>query len=529
MNLGIEPVHYDYLTCLEDSIVGVAEWANYNYELIFSEDWYFIFRPETGQSLGSSLSIPNNDIIKKLDRYHGIKIVSKTVPPQKLVEKIKRQLKKQLPIMVSIDSYRCPWDWNYQRRHFYHYFLIIGVNDEEDFYYCDRFFKSSGIISKERLLEGFLGEYKVFKFKGKEKIPVNWSQILATTLNRLKNGNGELNAFDSMRCFADKLAGLTDLQSEVRGHEDFLFGAPLIKNLEAITYGRRRFAKLLTYFATETGLNPLNEIANHLVTAASQWANIRAMLTKYAFQKDIADKNRVVIKIREVAAWEETVSGQLYQIYQKNTATTGYFSNRHIITNKLDTENITLLTNEFLFIDLTPHLNNKAFGEEISPDCPANLMGTGTYLLKENFPSNQETIWEIKEMKFKLPWLYGTGKDNISCNGQKIAINPGIYQNIMILACAEWGNYTDKLIVHYVDGQTEQIELKITDCLYKPLYGETVAWEGTAVEKINGRVQTRGRKVYLVAQNYSTTRKGRINYLQLPDVPGIHIFAITLG
>jgi hypothetical protein len=529
LNLGIEPVHYDFLSCMEDSIVGVAEWANYNYELIFSEDWYFVFNHKINHNLGSSFGIFNKDIVRRLDKYHGIKIISKKVSSQKLIGIIKRELKKKQPIMVSMDSYLCPWDWNFQKKHFHHYFLIIGIDHDECFHCCDRFFKTNGIITQKNLIEGFLGDYKIFRFKNKEKTHVKWGQILAQTINKLKNEAGKLNAFDSMRSFADSLESLTDLQNEIQGHEDFLFMAPLIKNLEDITYGRRRFAKLLKYFANETGLTDLNEISNSLVIAASQWANIRTMLIKYAFQDDIADKNQAVMKIREVATWEEAVADRVCQIYQKNTPTAGYFSNRTIISNELSKKNITPINSRVSFIDLSPYLNNKAFGETISTDCQANLMVTGTYFLKENLPGNQNDVWKIQRMKFRLPWLYGTDKDNISCNGQKIAVVPGIYQNIMILGCAEWGNYTDKLTLHSVDGQIEELVIKMTDCLYEPLYGETIAWKGRAVEKIDGRPQLRGGQVYIGAQKYPATLKGKIKFVQLPEVPGIHIFAITLA
>jgi hypothetical protein len=530
IKLDIKPIHYDFLTCFEDSIVTVAEWSGYRYELMFSEDWNFVFNFEKSRlnkNLGQSIEVTSHDIKNKLDKFHGIKIESVEISSEKVTKVIIDELKNKKPIIVFVDSFWCPWDWFFQKRHNDHAFLVTGFDDTEKFYCCDCFYQTNNIITGEELRKGFIGRTEVFSFEGNEKIYVNWSNVLQIVLNRLRDGDRGLNAFDSMRYFADVLESLTDLQNEILGCEEYLFSAPLVSNLEYIAYGRRRFARLLDYFEEEIGIKYLQELANRLRKVAIQWANIRLMLIKLTFSYDALIKNRIVSKIREIAESEESMAEQMAEVLRSNINASHYFTNRcKTISMEEKKENL-VSSNNVLMVDLSPYLNNQAFGNSISEKVTADLMGTGTYFLKGNLPDND--VWKVNKMKFKCPWLYNNGNDNISCNRQRININnKEIYQSIIILGCAEWGSFTDKLSIYYINGQVEEIYIKLTDCLYKPLYGETIAWEGKAVDKIGNHAQLRGGNVYITAKKYDIPRRDRIDFLQLPECPGIHLFAISL-
>lgn len=527
MNLGINPVHCDFLTCNEDSIVAVAEWANYHYELMFSGNWSFVFKKNLKQSLGASLGVKNNNVRKKLAKYHGIKVKPVKISPSKIIKIIEHELKQGKPIIVSMDSFLCPWDWNFQKKHISHEFLITGMDNNEILHCCDGFYMTCETITKEEFIQGFTGECIIFKFKGYEKIYVNWGKILENTVNKLKDNYSFLHAFKSMRSFADNLENLTDIQNEILGYKNNLFEAPLIKNLEHITYSRRKVAKFLQYLGEETGQTVFYELSNAITKAASQWANVRANLIKIAFSKDISVKNQVAAKIREIADLEEDIANQISHISQKNKKTSSFFSNKLTKNNESSIENIVSDNKKGLFIDLSLFLNNKAFGDSVSADSSADLSGTGIYLLKENF-DDKNNIWKVNEMEFKFPEICARKSDNISCKGQKIYIQKGIYQNIAILGCAEWGSYINSLIIHYMDDQIEEISIKFTDCLYKPLYGETIAWEGRAVEIVDGNAQLWGSKVYMIAQSYGLKLRKNVKFLLLPDCPGLHIFAITM-
>jgi amino acid adenylation domain-containing protein len=528
--LDIQPVHYDYLTCFEDILVTVAEWAGYHYELYFAGAWSFIFDSENyrrDQNVGRWLKVSSVDGDSELVLRHGLQMIwGEAASLPDLIEVIRTELDNNWPVVVSMDSFVCPWDWNFQKLHNTHSFLISGMDDHTGLLYCcDGFYQTCATIPKEELMKGLKGEYGLFRFAGPAHISVNWREILEEALAKLQTGGAAGTAFDSMRSLAEILAP-TDLQNEIRGHEGNLFEAPLVKNLEHITYGRRKFAKLLDYFGEETGLGELLELAEALREAASQWANIRALLVKEAFSQDNIFKNRAIPKIRAIADLEEELAMRLAQVCRNKVHTPGNFSNRYHTYPSQKKAEERASTGKMVMADLTPYFNNKAFGDGISAECPADLTGTGIYFLKKNIPRHD--IWKIGAMEFKFPVLENQVYDNVSCNGQQIRIENEGQQKLMILGCSEWGSFSDKLTIHYVGGQSETLYVKFSDWLYKPMFGESLAWEGKAVEKIGSGAQLRGGKVYLSAHLYDLKLRNKIDYIQLPDCPGMHIFAISL-
>ncbi|HEX3048878.1 MAG TPA: amino acid adenylation domain-containing protein, partial [Bacillota bacterium] len=528
--LDIHPIHYDYLTCFEDILVTVAEWAGYHYELYFADAWSFIFDSENcrrDHNVGRWLKVASVDGNEELVLRHGLEMIwGKAASLPDLIEVIRTELDNNWPVVVSMDSFVCPWDWNYQKLHNTHSFVISGMDDNTGLLYCcDGFYQTCATIPKEELMKGLKGEYGLFRFAGPARISVNWREILEDALAKLQTAGSAGTAFDSMRSLAEILVE-TELQNEIRGHEGNLFEAPLVKHLEHITYGRRKFAKLLDYFGEETGLREFPQLAGALREVASQWANVRALLVKEAFSQDNIFKNRAIPKIREIADLEEGIAMRLAQVCRNQVDSPRNFSNRYSTQSKQKKAEESASTGKPVMADLTPFFNNKAFGEGISVECPADLTGTGIYFLKKNIPSHD--IWKIGAMEFKFPDLEHQVYDNVSCNGQRIQIENEGQQKLMILGCSEWGSFSDNLAIHYVDGRSEALQVKFSDWLYKPMFGEALAWEGKAVEKIGSSAQLRGGKVYLSAHQYDLQLRSKIDYIQLPDCPGMHIFAISL-
>lgn len=535
INLGIKPVHYDFLNCIEDAVISAIEWAGYRYELLFSEAWSFPFDLKdynVSQNLGTSLKVNHEfdeNAGRNLEKYHGIKgVVSDGISLEKVIKTIRCELENNRPVMVSMDSFFCPWDWNYGKHYSVHAFLVTGIGDNGELFCCDGFFRTCKTITKEELERGYLGWYVTFSFAGNEKVDVNWREILENAVHQLKEAN-PLNCFDSIRKYADVLENKNDIKKEIQGYEDDLFLVPLIYNLESIAYGRRKFAKLLNYFEEGTGIQTLQVLSNNLIEIASLWANVRAMLLKTAFLDDLDEisliKQKVVKRLRDIADKEESTANQLLELCQRSSTFLTQFSNRRSpIGSKVEIKNTAIIKNVFM-VDLSSHFNNKAFGESISSDCSANFTGTGAYLLKENIPDTE--TWKNGAMEFKISGFRGSN-DNISCNGQIVPIKGESHQSILILGTAEWGSFTDKLTIHFMNGQIEEVHLRFTEWIYKPLYGETDVWEGRGVEKINGNVQLMRSKVHLFVQQYPIQISDKIDFLQLPDSPCIHIFAITL-
>ena len=177
----------------------------------------------------------------------------------------------------------------------------------------------------------------------------------------------------------------------------------------------------------------------------------------------------------------------------------------------------------FAHLDLDGFFNNRAFDND---QRTANLDQSGYYLLRDGLPA--ETLWQLPGRKatFPVPEIYGNGCDNISCMGQVIPINRGTYSSVFLLGLSEMGNYSDHLIIRYEDGTVEQLDFGFTNWVDRfPMYGNTVVWEGRYAHV--HEQQSGAAKLYVLQCRLSFGKN--VVGIELPVLPNIHIFAITLS
>lgn len=77
------------------------------------------------------------------------------------IERISSYIDTEFPVGVGMDSYYLPWNPQYNILHRIHYFLIIGLDLQENIFYC-----------KESQKDGVYREYEIAKKLGKKIIPV---------------------------------------------------------------------------------------------------------------------------------------------------------------------------------------------------------------------------------------------------------------------------------------------------------------------------------------------------------------------
>lgn len=127
-------------------------------------------------------------------------------------------------------------------------------------------------------------------------------------------------------------------------------------------------------------------------------------------------------------------------------------------------------------------------------------------------------------MKFQFPNLIEDSYDNISCMGQIIEISSNYCSQIMILSCAEWGNYFETIIINYTDGFSINIPFEVSDWAMKNQAShEVVAWDGVCI-----KIGDYKGVAYIYAQGHLLSHNGFISTIILPNCSNIHIFAISL-
>lgn len=528
MIINLVPQHHADRTCFEDLIASIAISKNRRYEMIFSKAWNFCFLPikeELQACIGTRLDMQRENYLYLFERYHGIKVSFFNIESvDEVMDVISMQLAINQPVAIKIDSFWCPWFVNYQRIHSKgHVALVVGLNKLSGELYCtDPFYMVQNVpITIGDFNQGYSGSYAIFTVVKEEECNINWKEMLLNSVANLKINN----AFVGMKDFAEAIKCSLDFSVETQGYDSSLVGVPLFEGLLQIGKGRLKYSLVLQYLAEKYSVDALLPLCEDIKMIGSKWMIIRGILYKayYSQQNSITlYKDRVAAKIIELSYEEENISIEATKIAEKYDGRHSFSSTKNFCGYKDNYIEIT----ETDFIYLEPYYN-KGFGEFQYSECISDLTGNGKYFLIDGLPKID--IWEVHNMKFKFPSINNYTNDNISCMGQTIITPDKLYTTVMLLGCSDWENFSEKMTIRYTDGKVEHIPIEFSDWELNPAYGETVAWEGKAVERVKEQKSLLSKPVHLFCKMQKLKCPGFIECIILPECPNIHVFAITLG
>ncbi len=531
--LNVEPFHSDFANCTEECMISVANYFKRNYILMYSQAWGFSFVEGIDQSsdLGYSLDADRGVIHELLRLYHGFQI---TINNEALAEQVKENIISELdnnkPVGILMDTYYYSWDPN-RNQHGSHCFLITGVDTQKELFYCtDPFFqKKDAILDFKDFIDGYLGVHFTVNLVNEEIADYSWKNIINNTINKLsgRDRQGE-SIFENMLKYADYLEKNICLKNETSG-EARIIDMPFYVKLQDISRGRKQYALFIEEIASRHNISGLFEIAKKLKHASTKWDVVRGIMVKAVLSSDESIvKEKLSPKIREIANIEKDIFDLITNIVMDSNSSDNKLikdmDEKTLIIENID--NIDNL-NDYTYLNLDKYFNNNAFGSRLNNETTANLDGKGLFFVAEDIPT--EEIWHIEDMKFKFPrYLEGTN-DNIACSEQFIEV-PNVKGNtLMILATAEFGSFSDLITIKYKDGSNEQISISYTEFYFEPIFGESVAWEGRACERTENDIHIYNSVVRIFAGNYRLKKSGIITGIELPYLPNIHIFSMTIS
>ncbi len=434
------------------------------------------------------------------------------------------------PVIFNLYVHCCPWHKFFQRADVPENHSVIGVGLYKDgsIHCIDCQPVNFGAkLPSEYFIKGNDGIVTTYNTLPFEKYEVDWKEIIQNTLLKLYARNEYGNSFDSIRAFSKDFKTL-NLIEETKGYDvDEIWNTHLLHNILSVCIGREQFSKLLKYFSEKFGIGELLKASQKLKYAAAKWSTIRGLLIKakmLSSENNIAE--RVSQIINEIADIEENVAENLLQAISGGVCTNNLIKDNDIM-HKYSDDNADI---EVFMLDISEYFNNNAFGSFASKNSQADLTGTGHYFLKNGLPDDG-IIKVDNNMIFKIK-VSGDGiNDNISCEGQIFELqNLLCKKGIMLLGCAEWGDFFEKLIINYTDGESEEIYIEFLDWWRGPAQGQTIAWEGQAAEKNMHGAELLGNKGrYLCARTYCTKLNKKIKNIILPNCPNIHLFAVSLA
>jgi hypothetical protein len=156
--------------------------------------------------------------------------------------------------------------------------------------------------------------------------------------------------------------------------------------------------------------------------------------------------------------------------------------------------------------------------------------GVGAFnLWRNSLPAEQLPVGRAVEVA-GVPYAFppaGAGRpDNVRCAGQVIAVPPGRYDWVYLLAAAE-RRVEDEVTLQFTGGQADREPLRISDFWAAPAaFGEDLAFR-TTVMHYPQHVQP-DVPALLWSQRVPVTRRAELWAVTLPDNVAAHVLALTL-
>jgi hypothetical protein len=202
--------------------------------------------------------------------------------------------------------------------------------------------------------------------------------------------------------------------------------------------------------------------------------------------------------------------------YKYNTNSNDY-SNLSLKTYNIDNYSILDLDNVFNNDGITSFSNRR----EGNFDNPDGVFGA-KYPSEEIIKELSNNFIKYNDIPFKIKI---DGNDNLVCAGQRLEINNTKGQKLFILGSSEHGNYQEKILIEYIDGEIQEELLSFSDWCQSPIYGENIVID--TIYRYNGLgiKENLNPKIYL---NTFDLKNKELKNIFLPKKPTMHIFAITI-
>lgn len=301
--LEVKPI-YDVLShsCLDAIVISLASYQVLDYEPMFYDSWNFIYDTRLGTKIGDRLHEGEDRSWINIKEYAGLEIIEYGRNDE-LEKTIDEELfTRNIPILLYIDAYYCPWTKVYQKESYTHTCLLIGKQGGETYMSIDPYTNLKyNPIPLEEIRKGCTG-YAVFRKMEPQKT-LSCDQLLRHQINIMSekiNGN---NKIEMMKLFANDIEQHFHLNDELNGNENLL-KAMLFERLKFLSRRRRQFSALLRYMNRTYGMPLMLQLAEKFDDAASKWETVRNTMIKLCFSENMDDL-RIRAQKRILAASEQ--------------------------------------------------------------------------------------------------------------------------------------------------------------------------------------------------------------------------------
>ena len=520
IDIACEKYDYSY-ACLENAAVTIIKWFGSDYELMSAQSWNFEYISQKKIPFGKRIF--DGDIFQSelLERYHGIRSTLYHPDTNEAYEIIMDELNRQVPVIIGIDSYWLNWDNEYfQKKHdrIGHVIIIKGVDSKNRIFHCldPVHYEKTQVLSFEKFEKGYTNLLIDFK-QISTNIEVDYTLILKESMSNMFEKKTEKNVFEKIRLFAAHVLTDYDPEQEVIGYPSEV-ETDLLMRIKRIAQKRLRFTDFLLYIQKQNNKHKLDYFINKIKESSSKWDIIYSLFLKSYFLKDSKKLlEKISNRIIAIADFEEELALKI-----QNMLISG-------LKYKIEKEYAPIEAKQALHyksLDLTKYYNNHGISDNINSKANLTIYDGQIFLLADH--SLLKKDFSYNNIPFKIsrcPNKKDNRFDNISCDNTLIIEHPRLVNKIFFLGFSEYGHYQDDCIIGYEDGTVVKKMLSFTDWDSDPQFGEQIVWTGSGVKD--------GKKfdedVFIFMQTIQTKADKKLISLQLPEVPTMHVLAITFG
>lgn len=520
---------YDDRNCYECQLSTIGNWWNdidIDINLCLLGAWNFSFQG-TG-TIGERIQIKNNQP-EYLKKFFGIEVYKKAlIGMEEKYAFIEQELKEGRPVLIRLLSKYIPWDPNlWGNESAFHIVIAKGMNKEEKYLLVsDSYYgKDNQKISFTDFELGAKDKMTGFYFSVPEtKIAEKrWEDILKESLKPISEG--EETGFTQMRELGKAFRNIQEVKEELLAEKAYV-GSVLYMKILGIINSKKQYAIFLRCLSRISKMDILFDIAGKMEIASEMWHKIQLMLVKLSMKKNFDEIAEVADHIEKVIDNEENIYKQLLQL-----------TNEECHEESIYKEKILYSYN----IPINSLCDNKAFGP-LSTTTKANIfpsletvpeherteyMNQIAFYYEEDFPKNG--VVTLDGIDFTLVKPEKSVFDNVLCKGQTIEVEEHDINTIYFVGFSVYGNHSEELKVHYVDGTIQKIVFGLTDWWIKPHFNERAVWQGRSVIWTKGKARIDNNPHYIYGVKLTLKRNSGVKAIELPFCENMHIFSIAVA
>lgn len=315
----ISPQKVDNLNCYDNNIIAdISRFFQRDYQISLLGEFDFTYRniDEINNLLDYNY-IFTGDILYvpyMLSKCVGISLEHIEIREKDnlimFIERISSYIDTEFPVGIGMDSYYLPWNPQYNILHRRHYFLIIGLDLQENIFYCLDSYLSNKIqkIPIPLVYRKFDRLILINKISKEKSYSIN--NIMEDIQKYLLN-SGKKFSCDTIRNFSKDIMNTRFfVDQKVTGHvlenSNFLF------RLTDVANSRYNFLQGLIYLKNKLNLDNLNDSLEKTYNVYKDWNILKRILVKgYISGRVTESLKRASDLLKRIADNEETLLVEL--------------------------------------------------------------------------------------------------------------------------------------------------------------------------------------------------------------------------